>query len=52
MQDWEKYVKSMRKEISKRHKIIQDQICSEFRLKRADWDAMMADAKKKAAAKP
>ncbi len=44
--EWEKNVASMREEIAKRHKVIQEQICSEFRLSRADWDALLAEAKR------
>ena len=44
--EWEKNVASMRKEIARRYEIIQEQICSEFRLSRSEWDDIMAEAKK------
>lgn len=42
--DWENAVASMRKEIEKRHEEIQNQLCSEFHLKRSEWDDIMRDA--------
>jgi len=44
LEEWEKYVASMRREIEIRYEIIQEQICTEFRLPRSDWDAIMAEA--------
>lgn len=42
---WEGYIASMREEIPKRHAAIQKQICAEFRLTAAQWEAIMAEAK-------
>ncbi len=42
VETWEKYVASMRKEIAARHAEIQKQICKEFHLSEADWEAIMA----------
>ena len=46
MEEWEKYVASMRKEIAVRHEEIQNQICSEFRITRSAWNTIMQDAAK------
>ena len=46
IEEWEKYVASMRKEIAARHEEIQNQICSEFRITRSAWNAIMQDAAK------
>ena len=47
--EWEQHIQSMHKEIEIRYEIIQEQICSEFRLQRADWDAIMEEARQNAA---
>ena len=43
LEDWEAYVASMREEIVLRHEEIQKQICSEFRLSRAEWNAILKE---------
>lgn len=45
LEAWERSVASMRSEIPKRHAAIQKQICAEFRLTAAQWEAIMAEAK-------
>ena len=48
MKEWEKYIASMREEIPKRHKAVQEQLRGEFHLSSAAWDEIMTEAKKKA----
>ena len=48
MAEWEKSIASMRDEIALRHEAIQEQLCSEFHLSRAQWDAILAEAQKSA----
>lgn len=48
MKEWEKYIASMREEIPKRHKAVQEQLRGEFRLSSAAWDEIMTEAKKSA----
>lgn len=42
--EWEKNIASMREEIPKRHKAIQEQLKTEFRLTDAQWTAIMEEA--------
>lgn len=49
MEEWEQHIQSMHNEIEIRYEIIQEQICSEFHLQRADWDAIMEEARQNAA---
>ena len=35
-------------EIAVRHRIVQEQICERFRLTKAQWDAIMAEAQRNA----
>lgn len=49
MDEWEQHIQAMHEEIETRYEIIQEQICSEFRLQRADWDAIMEEARQNAA---
>ena len=49
LEEWEQHIQSMREEIDTRYTIIQEQICSEFRLPQAEWDAIMEEARQNAA---
>ena len=48
IKEWEKNIASMRAEIAVRHRIVQEQICERFRLTKAQWDAIMAEAQRNA----
>ena len=46
--EWERNVASMREEIAVRHRVVQEQLCAEFHLTRAQWDAILAEARQNA----